>query len=249
MKQILLCASALFFGTLAKTQPTTPVPNPFPKTISVAGSAAMEVIPDQIFVDILLSEYQKKGESKKDLETIKTAFLESCRAAGIPDSLISIVSYYGNSNTYFQTHRKKRDPDMMATILYQVRFPNSKMMDDLVERLDDDATRGFSISAVSHSRMTEYRRQLKIRAVQAAREKGIYLTEAIGEKLGEAITITEPTDLELADNNNVQLLQEKTRSNNSVSFYNKYDAVDSGPTIDFKKIRLRFEVNIVFALK
>ena len=48
--------------------------------------------------------------------------------------------------------------------------------------------------------MTEYRRQLKIRAVKP-RRKNIYLTEAIGEKLGRG-TITEPTDLEPADNNN-----------------------------------------------
>ena len=49
--------------------------NPFPKTITVSGSAEMEVIPDQIFVNILLREYQKKRESKKELETIKADFL------------------------------------------------------------------------------------------------------------------------------------------------------------------------------
>ena len=65
-------------------------------------------------------------------------------------------------------------------------------MDNLVEKLDDDATKNFTIVSVSHSKITEYRKDLKIKAIKAARDKGLYLTEAIGEKLGEAITINEP---------------------------------------------------------
>ena len=33
-----------------------PAPNPFPKTITVSGSAEMEVIPDEIYVNITLRE-------------------------------------------------------------------------------------------------------------------------------------------------------------------------------------------------
>src|SRR5258706_610912 len=83
--------------------------------------------------------------------------------------------------------KKKKNNDLLANITYQVKFKSSKLMDDLVERLDDNATQSFQIISVTHSNITEYRRQLKIKAVQAAKEKGIYLTEAIGEKLGDAI--------------------------------------------------------------
>ena len=58
-------------------------------------------------------------------------------------------------------------------------------MDDLVDKLDENATQSFRIVSTSHSRITEYRRQLKIKAVQAAKEKGVYLSEALGEKIGE----------------------------------------------------------------
>jgi hypothetical protein len=59
-------------------------------------------------------------------------------------------------------------------------------MDKLVEKLDDDATQNFLIVSTDHSKMAEFRRQLKIAAVKAAKEKGIYLTDAIGERLGES---------------------------------------------------------------
>ena len=67
---IIIC---LFQAAIAQTQPVF-TNNPYPKTISVSGSAEMEIVPDEIYVNVVLSEYQKKGESKKDIETIKTQF-------------------------------------------------------------------------------------------------------------------------------------------------------------------------------
>lgn len=251
MQKKLLSITALFLFYFAEAQQPQLVfaNNPFPKTISVSGSAEMEIIPDEIYVNIDLREYQKKGEDKKDLETIKTNFLESCRAVGIADSVISIVSYSGFNNYYFMK-KKKRSPDLFATITYQVKFKSSDLMDRLVEKLDDDATQNFLIVATSHSRMTEYRKQLKIKAVQAAKDKGIYLTEAIGEKLGEAIKINEPGEPDLVDGNGVANDNIRLRGISSINNY--YKAEPFSPKVqevDFKKIRLRFEVEVEYALK
>jgi uncharacterized protein YggE len=252
MKKIIsmLFVVCLFQAVIAQqTQPLF-TNNPFPKTISVSGSAEMEIVPDEIYVNILLTEYQKRGEPKKDLETIKTQFAESCKAVGIPDSLISIAFYSGYSSGNYYYIRKKKSPDLFATITYQVKFKNSKLMDDLVEKLDDNATRNFSIVSVSHSKIKEFRRELKIKAIQAAREKGIYLTEAVGEKLGETITINEPAEWRppVSVYNN--------RGENT-SLYFKSMGIEeeqgngngSAIEVDFKKFKLKFEVNVVFALK
>ncbi len=119
-------------------------------------------------------------------------------------------------------------------------------MDDLVERLDDNATQSFVIASTSHSKIIEYRKQLKIKAVQAAKDKGIYLTEAVGEKLGEAITITEPSEGEIYN----QYSQSNMLSNNALYLNREqYDSVKVATEADFKKIKLRFEVNVLFALK
>jgi len=245
MKRIILVLIiACSIKTTTAQQPTF-ANNPYPKTISVSGSAEMEVIPDEIFVNIVLTEYIKKGEPKKDIETIKSEFLASCKAAGIPDSLVSIVAYSGNSDYYF-IRKKKKAVDLLANITYQVKFKSSKLMDDLVEKLDDNTTQSFQIVNVSHSRIMEFRRQLKIKAVQAAKEKGTYLTEAVGEKLGEAITIYEPSEWQpysRYDNSNV--------SNSLFNIQTRDESEEKSPdqAVDFKKIKLRFEVSVVFALK
>lgn len=221
--------------------------NPFPKTITVSGSAEMEVIPDEIYVHIELKEYQKKGEDKKDIDAIKAGFLEACKSAGIPDSLISIAAYSG-FNPYSWRKRKK-DPNLFSGITYQVKFKDSEMMDKLVEKLDDDATQNFQIVSTSHSKITEFRKQLKIMAVKAAKDKGLYLTEAINEKLGEAITIKEPDEPGLAgyyagENSQIRIRGVNTFAGNISSTYDKM-----GENVDFKKLKLRFEVDVIFAIK
>ena len=79
------------------------------------------------------------------------------------------------------------------------------------------------------------------------KEKGIYLTEAVGEKLGETVTITEPAEIQPLPfygylNNGA------FRSNANESYGGNADKIDT-PEMDFKKIKLRYEVNVVFALK
>jgi uncharacterized protein len=244
---ILIC-TIISFQNFAQTNPAV---NPFPKTISVTGSADMEIVPDEIYVNITLREYQKKGEDKKDLETIKAAFLENCKAANLPDSIISIESYNGYTDYYkFKkaSQQRVRNIGMNDLIVYQINFNSVAQMDALIERLDEDATQSFSIVQLSHTKAKEYRKQLKIQAIKAAKEKGIYLTEAIGEKLGAAITIVEPQE-DIANAKNA-IDNMTLRSNIG------YDPKKSTETfsdrfsgVGFKKIKYRYTVDVLFALQ
>ncbi|MEO6220488.1 MAG: SIMPL domain-containing protein [Ginsengibacter sp.] len=243
MKKLFLLNGLLIFGIFLNAQ-NQMVSNPYPKTINVTGSAEMDVIPDEIYVQADLREYKKRGGDKMELETIKTNFLAACRSIGIEDSLISIASYEGNNYNYWRWKRKK-DPDMYSSISYQVKFKESKKMDELIEKLDDEATGDFKIVRTSHSRLHEFKRQLKIEAVKQAKLKGLYLTEAIGEKLGEAITINEP------DENSVYYYTLNKTSNAALKDNKMVDrnSMNENAAVDFKKIKLKYDVTILFALK
>ena len=244
MKKLVISFSAMLLANLliAQSQPTC---DPFPKTISVTGSAAMEVIPDEIYVQVDLREYKKKGEDKTDIDKIKADFLASCKASGIADSNISVASYdgYNMANIW---KRRKKDPDLLASITYQLKFSNTRLIDELVNRLDDEATNNFRITRTSHSKIIEYRKQLKIMAVKAAKEKAIYLAESVNEQVGPAITITEPEEF-LSSDQTIRLRGVNSLSSNSLSQSDGYGNTDNG--IDYKKIKLRFEVKILYALK
>jgi uncharacterized protein YggE len=243
MKRISIFLLATAIGLFTKAQVVNT--NPFPRTISVTGSAESDIVPDEIYVQIDLREYDKKGEGKINLEKIRANFLEACKKAGIPDSLISIASYSGYDNFYWWKKNKKKNPDMQAAISYQVKFNNSKQMDALVELLDDEATQNFFITKTSHSKIADYRKQLKIQAIKAARDKAGYLTEAVDEKLGEAVTIEEPIEMSSMP---IPYLA-NTVANQNMRYKSEDSGTPESSITDFKKINLKYEVKVVFALK
>lgn len=217
--------------------------NPYPKTITVTGSAEIEIIPDEIYVQVDLKEYEKKGQGKINIETIKRNFLNNVKAIGIADSLISVAAYDGfGGNPWLRKKNKKNE--LFASISYQIKIKTSKQLDDLVDKLDDEATTNFYIQRTSHSKLAEYRKQLKIQAIKAAKEKAQYLSEAIDEKAGEAVTINEPTEY-------YQPYYNVMRSN--VMMKEQAMAADmagaEGNPVDFRKMKLKYDVTVVFAIK
>jgi hypothetical protein len=238
MKRILATLTLLFFGWTGFSQA---VQTPFPRTITVTGTAEMEIIPDEIYVQVDLKEYDKKGQGKVGMEKIKQDFLNTVKALSLPDSLISIAAYDGlNGNPWYRKKHKK--DELYASISYLIKLKNSKQVDDLVERLDDNATQNFFIQRTASSRMAELRKKLKMEAVKAAREKAVYLAEAINENIGEAVTINEPMEYL------VPFPQDLRMANKSMVMQGRA-AEDNATPVDFKKIRLKYDVTVVFALK
>jgi uncharacterized protein YggE len=217
--------------------------NQYPKTITVTGSAEMEIIPDEIYVQVDLKEYEKKGQGKINIENIKRNFLDNVKAIGIPDSLVSIAAYDGfGGNPWLRKKNKKNE--LLASISYQIKIKTSKQLDDLVDKLDDEATTNFYIQRTSHSKLTELRKQLKIQAIKAAKEKAQYLTEAINEKAGEAVTINEPTEYYQPYYNTMRsnvMMKEQAIAGDM--------AAANGNPVDFRKMKLRYDVTVVFAVK
>jgi uncharacterized protein YggE len=213
------------------------------RSINVNGTAEMEVVPDEIYVQVDLREYDKKGAGKVDIESIKNKFIKACISLGIPDTNISIQGYQGwDGNYWWSKKNKKKNPDMMASISYWVKLSNTKKMDELVDKLDDEATQNFFIAKVSHSKVQEFKKQLKVQAIKAAKDKAIYLAAALGENIGAAITINEPNEI------NVYPMPMYSNRMVKMEAVSAADAGAPAPNIDFKKIKYQFEVNVVFAL-
>ena len=239
MKKFLFSMMVLASVYGATAQPTENAARQ--KVINVSGMAEMEIVPDEIYVQITLREYAKKGSQKTDIENIRNKFIKAALSIGIPETDISVQGYQGwDGNYWLYKKNNKKNPDMLASITYQVKLATTRKMDELVAKLDDEATENFFISKVSHSKLQEFKKQLKIQAVKAAKEKAIYLSEAIGEKVGEAIIINDPTEMGNFPRPmyaNVMMKQAGVESD------------EAAANIDFKKLKLQFEVSVTFALK
>jgi uncharacterized protein YggE len=212
--------------------------NPYPRTITVTGSAEMEIVPDEIYVQVDLKEYDKKGQGKMAIDRIKQDFLRTVRSIGIPDSLVSIAAYDGlNSNPWWRKKHKK--DELYASISYQVKVSNSNQLDQLVDLLDDNATENFFIQRTATSRMEELRKKLKIDAIKGAKEKAIYLSEAINEKTGVAVTINEPIEYYTPYIYNMKASNMQLRDQS---------APQEDAAVSFKKIKMRYDVTVIFSL-
>ncbi len=211
------------------------------RTISATGTAKIEVIPDEIYVAVNLREYDKKGGGKIDIETIKNKFLAACKSIGLTDTDVVVQSYSGYDGTMYQYKKKKKEnPDLKAGINYWVKLSNLKKMDDLVDKLDDEATQNFYIAKTDYSRREETELKMKQDAIKAAREKAIALAGAINEKVGVALTINEPNEV----GENPRPYYAMAMRSKAVADENEEPALD----VDFKKMKIEYEATVVFIL-
>jgi uncharacterized protein len=238
MNRFFILMTTIFFFTASHSQT---VANPYPKTITVTGSAEMEIVPDEIYVMVDLKEYEKKGQGKITIDKIRQDFLTAVRSMALPDSAVSVAAYDAyNANPWLR--KKKKKDELYASITYQVKLKNTAQVDQLVDKLDDNATSNFYIARTSHSKLTEYRKNLKIQAVRAAKEKAGYLAEAINEQVGVAVTINEPNEY-------FQPYYGTVANRMMKAEVAQMDQSADQPQADFKKIKLKYDVTVVFALK
>lgn len=214
---------------------------PAPRLINVQAVAELELVPDEVWVQVQLQEYDKKGTGKVAIEKISNEFLARMKSLGLSEKEVSLQSASGYDNNYWQWYRrnKQKTPDMKAAISYLLKLNSVKQMEQVVQQLNDEATQNFYIQKVSHSKIEEYRNQLKLQALKNAREKAALMAGAVGAKVGVVYQINEPTE-------NVYQPQ---------VMYNRKMVMDaemsSEPAIDvdFKKMKLRFEAPVSFVLE
>ncbi len=235
MKHLLITGVLALSTLFINAQTVTKTINATEPSINVNGTAEMEVVPDEIYVNIQLKEY-KKGSSKVDIQGIKNEFLAKAKKLGYTEKEIFVYSYDGWDGNAVWYNKKKKQNDLLAGITYQVKLSSTQKMDELVNILDDAATTNFYIAKTSHSKIEEYKKQLKIEALKAAKAKAEYLAAALGEKVGRPITISEPDAV-----NMYQPMYANVRFDSA--------AGESAPiSADFKKLKLSFSVTATFAL-
>lgn len=236
---IFLMSFLFCFRSFAQT-----TPNPFPRTITVNGSAEMEIIPDEIYVQVHLKEYDKKSGGKITIDKIRQDFLTAVRSLDLPDTALSVSGY--DANNYNPWWRKKaKRQELHASITYQVKLRSAAQVDQLVDKLDDNATQNFYISRTTHSRLEEFKTDLKMQAVKAAKVKAQRLAGAIDEKVGAAVTINEPGEYYQPYYGAVGAVSAAPPPPQEARMQST--SADQ-PQADFRKLKIRYEVTAVFAL-
>ncbi|WP_426670168.1 SIMPL domain-containing protein [Mucilaginibacter sp. McL0603] len=126
----------------------------------------------------------------------------------------------------------------MASKQYSIRFHDLDKFNQILSKIDPKGIQSTNIDSYDYSKMADLKRELKIQALLSAKEKATYMLSSINEKVGRPISITE------SDNSSFPTPRPMMYKTMSVGL----NAAPPESDIDFKPIKLNFQVQAVFEI-
>lgn len=209
------------------------------KKIDVTGSAEMEIVPDEIYFAISLKEYFKDEKNQKDkvsIDVLEKQLIASISKAGFPRENLTIGTVAGYRNWV----DKKKPQFFLESKRYILKMNNLYKSDVILDGVDDRGIEYVTIDHVDHSKMQEYRKEIKIKALQAAKEKAAYLLDSINEKIGEVLLIEELDD---------QFYSPRPMLANTRMMAAGDMAPMDDSTLEYQKIKLSYKMKAAFRIK
>jgi uncharacterized protein YggE len=206
--------------------------------IEVIGKSEMEVIPDRIYIKVNLNE--KDTKNKISITELEKSMITALQAIGIDvkkDLLIKDIS--SNFKYYLLTKN-----EILLTKEYQILVKDAKTAGQLFIDLEKIGISNVSIEKLDNSNIEQFRKEVKINAIIAAKEKAEALTKAVNQNIGRALYIQE------LDNSSEEL-----RNSNSIRIRGIssgiYGSNAPSPALDFdfEKINIQYSVLCRFELK
>jgi len=231
----ILCISFLYSVHYGQTKPTEEIPY-----IEVNGYAEKEVIPNEIYIGITLRERMENKE-KVTIESQEKQLREALTTLSIPISNLSIAD--ANAD-YVKVSWQKRD--VLTKKEYLLKVGNAATVGKVFQELEKMKIQDGYIDHVSHSAIDSLRKQVRIEAIKAAKEKSDYLLNAVGQKTGNALVVSE---LENSTITRPDIARMPNKSLNYISGVQLFESVDKAPEIEFQKIKLSYSIYTKFTIQ
>lgn len=191
--------------------------------IEVTGSAELQVTPDEIYLSIALNE--KDMKDRRSLDELEADVVAVLRRLSIPTENLSIAGANSKLEKAFWTGKK-----IYARKNYVLKLNNATNIGQVLRELENKGISNVNLLRVDNSEMEKYRKEVKIMAIKAAKDKADYLLNAIGEQTGKPIYIQERNNHPYYKNSNMI----KMRGQSIVESANYQ--------LDFEKMILKYEV-------
>ena len=213
---------------------------PMTKKIEVYGQAEEEITPDEIYFSITLKEYQNNNQEKVNIEQLERALYQTVKELGIEEEDFRIENVYGYNYDWYRKKKPQRE-EFLASKEYSIKFGDLNQVNELLAGLDAKGIQSTNVDRYSHSKIEQYRKDLKIKALQDAKEKAAYILQGIDERLGGILEVQEID----TGNEAPPVYYRQARGMAMASA----DAAESSPEIDFQKIKLSFRMRAVFKIQ
>lgn len=204
--------------------------------IEITGKAELEVVPDEIYLKIIINEKDYKG--KETLEYLEKLMKKKLIEIGIDiEKDLAIKDLVSNFKNYWIKSNK-----IYTTKEYQLLVNNATTAGIVFQELESIGISNITIDKIDHSKIVEFKLEVLERAMRAAKSKASSLAESINQTIGKAIYVREIEHIEIGG-------RVAGLSNIVVTAYaiNK-DSMESTSTIEFEKIKLEYSILARFEL-
>lgn len=156
-----------------------------PSFIEVTGTAKREIEPNQIYVSITLTE--KSIDNKKyTIENQENKLHEILTELNIPKSKLTLSDFTSSIIT-----EKRKEIGFKQTKLLNLILDNGQQVSKLFDKLFDANIKEADVIKIDHTEMVKYNKEVRIEALQAAKNKAEYLLNSINNKIGKPLEIIE----------------------------------------------------------
>lgn len=227
MKKLLVLMAAVAMTLTAAAQQE----EAYPSYVQVYGSAEQEITPDEIDLSITINERDSKG--KITVEQQQREMVAALKKLGIDvEKQLRVVDL---SSTFFKRNTS------VATAQYRLCLHDAATVARAWQALDGLGISQVSVARLSHSKMGEYRVEVRKEAIRAARQKAVELAEAIGQQVGKCFYIFD-TNSEGVPVYKSNVMMARASADTAVE-----EAAD--PALEFQTIKLSYRVQAKFVLE
>jgi hypothetical protein len=212
--------------------------------IEVTGFAEKEIIPDEIYIRIIIKE-RSSGKDKITIDEQEEKMKAAIRSLGIDLQNLSLAD--ANAD-YVRVHWGKKE--VLTQKDYTLKVSNATALGQVFQELDKLEITDAYISKVDHSQIKDLKKEVKIEAIKSAKEKADYLLIAIGEQTGKPLEIKE---VEVNRTYGIEPRELNVRGSRSdgTAYYvdGTKDKSEAVQEIQFQKIKIQSNIYVKFRIK
>jgi len=195
------------------------------------------VIPDKIYLNIIIMERDTKG--KISVEEQENKMNEKLKSLGIAtDKQLTLNDLSSNYKKYFL-----KQQDIQKSKNYTLIVYNAKVAGQVIIGLEEIEISNVTLEKTEYSKSEEMILILKSKAIVKAKNQAIALTKPINQTVGNAIYISDYNNISNMLSGRVAGLQ--IRGIASLKEKDNFEPIN----IEFEKIKIETEVKVTFKLE
>ena len=183
MKKTFLIIAIIFAITVQAQEQKNPVPQ-----ISVTGEGKVKVVPDQAVVTV---GFQNSGKDAKEVKTLSDEVVDKVikflKKSGVP-----ATDYKTNNVSLNKSYDyEKKKYNFQANQTLSIMLKDLTKYDEIMMGLNDAGVNSIQGVEFKSSKMEDYERDARKKAMVNAKQKAADYVSVLGQKVGKALLITD----------------------------------------------------------